>query len=223
MKIPKVFHQIWIGGNPIPPEFLYYRETWQKLHPEWEIRVWTDDNLPKDLINQDVIENVEGIVLKVDLLKLEILYKFGGVFIDTDFECYKNIEPIIKDLDIFSAGEKAGIIGNAIMGATPNHPVFLKALKAMPKSIEENADFGPNIKTGPIFMTKTLSFDEIFVFSPHYFFPIPPTFKESINQSEKYPDAYAIHHFAGSWVGKEEKKGWDDWNEKNKDEWGGIF
>ena len=34
---------------------------------------------------------------KQDIARLELLYLEGGVYIDTDFECYKNIEPIIVD------------------------------------------------------------------------------------------------------------------------------
>jgi mannosyltransferase OCH1-like enzyme len=223
MLIPKIFHQIWIGGNPLPSEFEFYRQTWKDLHPDWEFMVWTDDNLPDELINQQSFDEAEGIVCKVDLLKLEVIYKYGGIFIDSDFECYKNIEKLIENLDVFSAGEKEGIIGNAIMGATPKHPVFLKIINAAPQSIKENVEFGPNIKTGPIFMTKILNFSEIHVFGPAYFFPIPPTTKESIRQSDKYPGAYAIHHWAGSWVGKEEKKSWDDWSKENRQDWQGIF
>jgi len=55
-------------------------------------------------------------------------------------------------------------------------------------------------------MTKMLSFDEVYTFGPEYFFPIPPGVKEEVGQSEKYPLAYGLHHFEGSWVDKEDKK-----------------
>lgn len=223
MKIPKVFHFIWVGGNPLPEEFNFYKQTWIDLHPEWEVKVWDESNIDFPIINyKEFLE--AGIVLKADLLKLEILYNFGGVFVDFDFECYKNIEPLIEDLEIFSSGEKDGIIGNAIMGTIPQHPVFMKLIKAAPISIEANKDCGPNVKTGPIFMTETLTFDEIYVFSPFYFFPTPPGMASPPGRPDLFPHAYANHHWAGSWIGKEDKINWSqflkektDWNKWYRD------
>ena len=215
IKIPKIFHRIWIGGNPMPQEFEDYGRTWEDLHPDWEMKTWTDENMP-ELINQEIYD-VSEIVLKSDLARFEMLYKFGGVYIDTDFECYKNIEPLINDLEVFSAGEREGVIGNAIMGSTPKNPLFKRLINEAPRSILANADYGPNIKTGPVFMTRTLSLDEIKVFSPLYFYPTKPGESSPPNAGDKYPEAYANHHWAASWVGKEDNKTWAEWVEENED------
>lgn len=232
IKIPKIFHRIWLSGgleNPMPDEFVYYGQTFIDLHPDWEYKLWTDKNIPvKKFINKELYESIDGLVLKADIARFELLYMFGGVYADVDFEFYKNIEPIIKDLECFSAGEKDGIIGNAILGSTPAHKVFLKLINAAPESIKENEEYGPNIKTGPVFMTKTLSFDEIYTFSPFYFFPTPPGMASPPGEADKYPGAYANHHWAGSWIDIEDKikweqwykdkHNWDNWFEKEKDE-----
>jgi mannosyltransferase OCH1-like enzyme len=217
MKIPKIFHFIWIGGNPLPEEFKFYKQTWVDLHPGWKIIVWDESNIELPLFNQKEFEE-GGIVLKVDLLKLEILYNYGGVFVDFDFEAYKNIEVLIEELDIFSAGEKDGIIGNAIMGAIPEHPIFKKLIEAVSTSINNNKECGPNVKTGPVFMTETLNFNEIYVFGPHLFFPTPPGIASPPGQSKIFPQAYANHHWAGSWIGKEDKTNWEEWV-KEKEKW----
>jgi mannosyltransferase OCH1-like enzyme len=217
MKIPKIINFVWIGGNPLPEKFQYCIQTWKNLHPDWEINLVTDENIPS-LINQELFDSVPGIVLKADILKLELLYR-GSVVVDTDMECFKNIEPIIEDLEFFSCGEQTGVIGNAIMGATPKHPSVLKLIKALPASVDKNSDYGPNVISGPVYMTKMLSFDEVYTFGPEYFFPIPPGVKEEVGQSEKYPLAYGLHHFEGSWVDKEDKKNWEEWTEQFHDEW----
>jgi mannosyltransferase OCH1-like enzyme len=215
MKIPKIFHFIWIGPDPLPEEFKFYQQTWIDLHPNWDIIIWGNNDIPP-LINQKEF-NEAGIVLKVDLLKLEILYKCGGVFVDSDFECYKNIEPLINNLEVFSAGEKEGIIGNAIMGSTPGNPIFKYLIEKAPQSIKENADFGPNVKTGPVFMTRTLNPEEITVFGPELFFPTPPGHPSKTGLSHEFPKAYANHHWAGSWIGKEDKKNWNKFVKTTKE------
>ena len=42
MRIPQVFHQIWVGPDPFPDELAAYRQTWIDHHPHWEHRLWTE-------------------------------------------------------------------------------------------------------------------------------------------------------------------------------------
>jgi hypothetical protein len=67
-------------------------------------------------------------------------------------------------------------------------------------------------------MTKTLSFKEIHVFSPFYFFPTPPASISPPRQQHVYPEAYANHHWSQSWVGAEDKINFQDWMDANE-EW----
>ena len=46
MKIPRIFHQIWLGRQPMPIEFLEWQKTWTSLNPSWTLKLWTEDNLP---------------------------------------------------------------------------------------------------------------------------------------------------------------------------------
>lgn len=215
MKIPKIFHRIWIGGNPIPQEYVDYGKTWEDLHQNWKMYLWTDDNLP-ELINQELYDSLEGIVLKSNILRVELLYQYGGVYIDTDFECYKNIEPLIKDLDIFSCGEKDGIVGNAIMGSTPKHPTWEKVMSGWEESIRKNREYPSNIQTGVVYMTRTIDKEHDMIMLPSkYFFPTPVGTITDIGLSECYPEAYGHHHWGASWVTDETKKQWIEWSEKH--------
>src|ERR1700730_3033568 len=40
-KIPKIIHQIWLG-SPFPEKYNKYQASWQKLHPKWIYKLWTD-------------------------------------------------------------------------------------------------------------------------------------------------------------------------------------
>lgn len=46
MKIPKLFHRIWLGDRQIPAEHQEFAKTWERLHPEWEMVLWTESTLP---------------------------------------------------------------------------------------------------------------------------------------------------------------------------------
>jgi len=110
------------------------------------------------------------------------------------------------------------VIGNAILGSTQRHSIFKKLIDALPQSFEENKGHGPNIICGPVFMTKTVSFDELPTFGPEYFFPTPPGTSNPPGENDKYPEAYACHHWERSWVGKEGKKNFEQWVKENKEE-----
>ena len=47
MRIPRIFHQIWVGPDPLPDEFAAYGQTWLDHHPGWELKLWTDENFPR--------------------------------------------------------------------------------------------------------------------------------------------------------------------------------
>ena len=44
-KIPKIIHQIWIGNRQIPKELQKYQLTWKKENPDWEYKLWTNEEV----------------------------------------------------------------------------------------------------------------------------------------------------------------------------------
>ena len=56
MKIPRIFHQIWVGLEPFPDEYVALQETWRRHNPDWELRFWRDDNLPEGLRRPEVYD-----------------------------------------------------------------------------------------------------------------------------------------------------------------------
>src|SRR5574343_210871 len=215
MKIPKVFHQIWMGDKPIPDIYDYYRDTWLNLHPDWGYKFWDDNNLPvDDFTNKELYLSDDGAVFRSDIARIEILNLRGGVYIDGDFECYQNIEPLIQDYPYFFSGEQPGIIGNAIIGSTPNNPILKHVLEGMPENASKEQDYAPNIRVGVVYITKTLANTPLIYLPSKLFYP---TLKSSPpNRSSDYPEAYANHHFKGSWVGVEGRKDYGVWKRERK-------
>ena len=51
-RIPRVFHQIWVGPRPLPEKYKRWQKTWQSI-PGWTYKLWTDvDVVQFPLINQ---------------------------------------------------------------------------------------------------------------------------------------------------------------------------
>ena len=96
IKIPKVIHQIHLGDKPLSDQELKWQKTWKDYNPDWEFIFWDDERLRDvDIINQEYLDDCDNYSMKSDILRFDILYQFGGLYIDTDFECLKSLDPFL--------------------------------------------------------------------------------------------------------------------------------
>ena len=56
VAIPRIIHRIWVGPEELPAEFAAFGEQWADMHPGWEHRLWTEDNLPGDVRRSEVLD-----------------------------------------------------------------------------------------------------------------------------------------------------------------------
>jgi hypothetical protein len=202
MKIPATLHRIWLGRNPLPAEFQEFGRTWERLHPGWESRLWTDENLPP-LVNQTAFENAPSFAAKADILRYEILLRHGGVYVDTDFECLRSLETLLAEVDCFVAQQRDldsdfgrfCYVNNALMGAVPEHPLFQDLVGLLGQHMKGlPADVPASYLTGPHYLTTVLqAHPGVRIFPAALFYPYTAT--ERWRRHEKFPDAYAVHHW----------------------------
>ncbi len=174
-NIPKIIHQIWLGPNPRPKEWM---QTWEKAHPDWEYKLWTDTNLPK-LKNQKQFDTINSYPGKADILRIELLYQFGGVYIDADSECLRPLDSPLLRYHFFACYENEitcpGLIANGVMGSKPKHPLLANLIEAV-QNVQELNRNKAWLTVGPVLLTKTIRFYEKFnspvkVLPSHNFFP----------------------------------------------------
>ncbi len=84
-------HQIWIGNNPAPKRYIAYAETVKKYNPDCEYIFWDEDKVASlgDLVVPECLDKSLNPILRSDILRLEILRQFGGLYLDIDFEFLK--------------------------------------------------------------------------------------------------------------------------------------
>jgi hypothetical protein len=186
--IPRVFHQIWLGGKPLPREYEGYQRTWTKHNPGWELRMWTENDLPGDLRRPEAAERLRAPAERADILRLEILWREGGVYVDTDFECLRSIEPLLDGHEFVIGLAKPGRVNNAFIASTAGHPLLDRALDDLrPREFhgyEKDA-------AGPAFLDRLLEGAAGVTFlEPEQLYPRTPGAEEQ---------AYAVHHEARSW------------------------
>jgi hypothetical protein len=144
--IPKVVHIIWLGPSGFPEDSKKNVASWIEKHPDYLFKFWSDRKraLPHptmqfQLVGQQDLPNVyqlyelsDNYGEKADLLRYEILYKEGGIYVDHDVICYKNFNTFVESLDLFVGLEPphrpvlpyAVSVCNNIIGVRPNHQIF---------------------------------------------------------------------------------------------------
>jgi mannosyltransferase OCH1-like enzyme len=158
------------------------------------VRLWTDHDLPTGLRRSEVYERLRLPAERADILRLELLWRFGGVYVDTDFECLRPIDDLLVDVEFFVGDLKPGRTNNAILGAVPEHPLVGLALDQLRPADWHGQD--PKDGTGPHFIDRLIEprRREVTIFPPDVFYP---------STDEERAQAYAIHHNARSWVDAE--------------------
>ena len=191
--IPRVIHRIWLGPNPMPEDFERYGRTWHEHHPDWEVRLWTDHNLP-ELRFPEALERCRNAGERSDLIRFEVLVRHGGVYVDTDVECLRSFAPLM-DTPAFVGETRPGKLGSAVVGAEPGHPAFGPILEAATQRVGIGHQAA---SAGPRFLTEMLrGREDVTVFPRDHFYPFHHRRQPDKNAIPS--DAYAIHHVEASW------------------------
>jgi hypothetical protein len=192
MSIPKIFHQIWLGGAELPAPYQALRDHMLQLHPGWEYRLWTDDNLPP-LINHRLFDAQLKFMYKSDVLRYEILAEHGGVYIDTDFLLYKNLEPLLRNTDHFLAYEMVDWVCNSVMGFAPNHWFLWKLITEGPPRARALWDHMGVDRIGPGLITACAKQSPNLLILPrNVFYPLS-AHEVRDRQFDHFPGAYGAH------------------------------
>lgn len=96
LYVPKLFHQTWKNLN-IPDCYdPAWRFSWFENMPGWKYRLWTDDDLIELAKPFGIDMNFLPPVSKADIGRYLIMYKHGGMYADLDYECLRNLEPLLE-------------------------------------------------------------------------------------------------------------------------------
>lgn len=96
--IPKVIHYCWFGKKPLPDKNKRWMESWIKFCPDYEIKLWNEDNydITKIPYMKEAYEKKKwGFV--PDYARLDIVYQYGGLYFDTDVELIGNIDDLLYE------------------------------------------------------------------------------------------------------------------------------
>jgi mannosyltransferase OCH1-like enzyme len=134
-RIPRKLHLIWIGDAYKRPDRSI--SSWRDNHPDWQFRLWTDEDLRKrSWINGTHLNaflKARDWSAAADLMRYEILYREGGVYADADSFSLRPLDGWLLECEMFACWEdtlatgRAQLVSNAFLGSVPANP-FLRYL-----------------------------------------------------------------------------------------------
>ena len=181
MSIPKIIHQLWIGTKPAPIKLM---DTWKDKHPNFEYIYWNEEEFIKRNMTfkcQDKINEIEEINGKADIIRWEILYKYGGIFIDADSICIEPFDDEILSKQCFAGWEqeelRKGLIATGTMGFPEKHPLVKTAITWIINNevSQSKANLMAWQSVGPGLLTRmynTNRFKDLHIFPSYTFLPV---------------------------------------------------
>jgi len=142
-----------------------------------------------------------------DILRWEIIFRFGGLYVDADFECIRPLDELHYCYDFYTGLQpldtKYVQLGAALFGAVPGHPI----VAACVYGIKNNQHILPIVaKTGPMHFTRSFLMhvnDGNYIniaFPASFFYPRGYDQRTLPTECWQKNEAFAVHHWAGSWL-----------------------
>lgn len=136
--IPRILHQIWLGPQ-MPEKPRRQTKSWKQHHPDWEYRLWKDDDLNEfDSEVVDLISAIDCYAQKTDIARIAILQRYGGLYVDTDYDCFRACDILNQSFDFYTTMRGFPVLHmqfpdafpspidvcNSAIGSIPNHPIL---------------------------------------------------------------------------------------------------
>jgi mannosyltransferase OCH1-like enzyme len=207
--IPKKIHMIWLGSS-LPEKFNKLIDSVKTVNYDYEFILWSDDNIDFRLENKELFDNTNNLGSKSDILRMEILNIYGGIYMDCDFYQCKKFDDLLNYDFVIGSGLK-NELWNGLMMAKPNSEIVRAYLKSIETNIPNTEDIMK--ATGPYRMKKVFdqnTFTENFkILIGDYFYPFDANQRFRIRNiteedidffsTYKTDNTYCIHLHTCSW------------------------
>lgn len=219
--IPKIIHYCWFGGNEQPDSVKKCINSWKRNCPDFKIICWNEENYDIN-VNKYVKQAYEAKkwAFVTDYARLEIIYNYGGIYLDTDVELLKSPVPLLGNkmflgidrIKIENQGE-FWVSSGLGFGAEKGNKLLLEFMKLYDNRLFSDKNNVFDLTPTPIIITnylKTIGYRDVnefqniegaAIYPTEYFAP-----KDFVtNEITITNNTYSIHHYNNSWNDKQSK------------------
>ncbi len=206
--IPQKIHYCWFGEKEMPQEALDCIASWHKHMPSWEYKLWNEGNFDVNALPYTKEAYDSGKMAFVsDVARLKALYDEGGVYLDTDVEVFKSLEPLLSTKAFAGfEGSKHKPIGTCIMASEAKGEWVTEMLNAYNGRHFIKADGALDITTNVQFITSIMAqngfcqdgkeqdYKDLHIFPVEYFSP-----RHTTGEYIRTENTYCEHKGLASW------------------------
>lgn len=148
----------------MPDDYRHYGEEWARLNPGWRVwdwdeaairsGTWTNEAVVADLYRRDAGRHtIELWAQLADVVGYELLYQFGGVYMNADMQPVKPLSEVPADAP-WVATEDRRFVVNCAMAGHQLDPFYGDVIDSLRRSYWENPTGPMNRTTGPWLLTQ---------------------------------------------------------------------
>ena len=212
--IPERIHYCWFSGNPIPERLQKCIDSWKYFCPGYEIIRWDESNYDvsqNKYMYQAYKAGKLGFV--PDYARLDIVYKYGGIYLDTDVELISTMDELVYQPAFAGVDGSWRVSLGLGFGAVKGSPI-MGELREQYSELTFYDEYGDlNMIAAPalqekIFMQKGYQKNgEYQIVDGMTIYPEKILSAKCNTTGRILPTSrtVAIHHFDGSWVDEEKR------------------
>lgn len=211
--IPKIIHYCWFGKGEMPELVQTCIASWRTHMPDWEYRLWSEDNFDIASAPQYVREAyaAKKYAFVSDYVRLWALEQEGGLYMDVDFEVYKSFDDLMEQYAAFAGyeGSKKNPVMMGVLAAEAHHP-WIQGMMATYEDrifvkVDGSLDMTPNTGYFYDWMTKQgfvgdgveKDWNNIHILPVEYFCPGLTT-GENLRCERTYCEHKGLHSWSGN-------------------------
>ena len=229
VMIPKTIHYCWFGGNPLPPLAEKCLASWKKCCPDYEIVRWDESNYDLEAAPLYIRQACElkKWAFVTDYVRLDVVYRHGGIYMDTDVQLLKSLDPLLVNRAYFGFEDGKYVNTGLGFGAEAQHPI----LKDMMDDYKEISFVLPDgsLDQTPCPQRNTEAFlrlglvqDDSRQLLDGGILILPSPFLCPIDNRtrtmRKTKDTVSIHHYSASWQDEVLNKRWRQLQDEHRRE-----
>lgn len=233
--IPKVIHYCWFGKGKYGDKIEKCILSWKKYCPDYKIICWNEDNydIHKNKFVEQAYEKKKWAFVS-DYARVDIVYHYGGIYLDTDVELIKSLDEIL-DCEMYAGMESKDFLALGLgFGAVKGHPYLKEIMEYYETREFVHGNGKMDLKACPVIQTEILmryglkkedkyqKLEKCIVYPSEVF--SPKSFQTG--ETRITSKSISIHHYDMTWLDEKQKKSKErEWELKKKygTKWGKIL
>lgn len=142
--IPRTIHYCWFGTRKMTPLMRRCLDSWKRHLTGYELREWSESNTPLDTPHHREAARQGRWAKVANIVRLEVLHAEGGVYLDTDVELLRPLDPLLAHdcfLGFQTKHEWDQWVNNAVLGSVPGHPYLRRTRDKAIEAFERDGTF----------------------------------------------------------------------------------